>query len=150
MVRGTSTGVEMAGGGDPRRAALPPDALALLARLERDTRDRRGALLRRRMERQAAFAAGIRPRFLPATQRLRAGAWRVAAPPTPPPARVVVWPAAEGARLRSWTSFEPTVVVDGRPVAAALHDFVAQLFARLAARAPAPHRFRLPDLESHL
>jgi len=150
MVRGTSTGVEMAGGGDPRRAALPPDALALLARLERDTRDRRGALLRRRMERQAAFAAGIRPRFLPATQRLRAGAWRVAAPPAPPPSRVVVWPAAEGARLRAWTAFEPTVVVDGRPVAAALHDFVAHLAARLAAHAPPPHRFRLPDLESHL
>lgn len=149
MAGGTLIGVEVASGDDPRRGALSPDVLALLAQLERDSRDRRSALLRRRLERQAAFAAGIRPGFLANTRRLRDAVWSVATP-RQRLAPVIVWPTTIGTRLRDLSQFEPRVVVDGRPVGAALHDLVVELSARLAANVAPPHRIRLPGLEGHL
>jgi malate synthase len=149
MAGGALTGVEVAGGGDPRRAGLTADALALLARLERDTRDRRGALLRRRLERQATFAAGMLPSFPSATQRLREGSFRVAT--KPPRVPVLSPPSAPCAfRLRDSAAFEPRVVVDGRPVSAALFDLVAAVEAFAASGHRAPGRVRLPAQESHL
>ncbi|MBL8840606.1 MAG: hypothetical protein JNL90_03645 [Planctomycetes bacterium] len=187
MARGASQGIEIRGGdGAEPGIELLPSALALLARLERESRDRRAALLRRRLERQAAFAAGIRPRFLPATKKLRSGAWRVAAPcshdapsvqlwlppraaaSAPPPdveALVVDHGEAIGAvipppprartllRPRPFDRHEPRVVIDGRPVAAALLDVASDLAGRVAARAPKrepPLTVVLPPLESHL
>jgi malate synthase len=61
---------------------LGPEALALVARLERELGGTRRALLARRAERQAEFDAGALPDFLPATRAVRDGDWRVA--PAPP------------------------------------------------------------------
>ena len=57
---------------------LTPSALAFVAELHRRFDHTRQALLARRVERQADFAAGILPDFLPETQRLRDQDWTVA------------------------------------------------------------------------
>ncbi|MBJ6110126.1 malate synthase A [Hymenobacter sp. BT523] len=57
---------------------LTPSALAFVAELHRRFDATRRALLARRVERQADFAAGILPDFLPETQRLREQEWTVA------------------------------------------------------------------------
>ena len=61
---------------------LAPEALALVARLQRELGPTRTALLARRAERQAELDAGARPDFLEATRAVREGDWRV--PPAPP------------------------------------------------------------------
>ena len=61
---------------------LTPDALAFLARLSRKFEPTRRALLARRAERQKRFDAGELPDFLPETESVRRGDWKVA--PTPP------------------------------------------------------------------
>ena len=60
-------------------AILAPDALALVARLQRELGPTRAALLARRQERQAELDAGAKPGFLDATRGVRDGDWRVAA-----------------------------------------------------------------------
>ena len=57
---------------------LTPSALAFVAELHRRFDPTRQVLLARRAERQADFAAGILPDFLPETQRLREQDWTVA------------------------------------------------------------------------
>ncbi len=57
---------------------LTPEALALVAKLSRAFEGTRQALLRRRVERQAALDAGTRPDFLSETAEVRAGDWAVA------------------------------------------------------------------------
>jgi malate synthase len=57
---------------------LTPAALALVAKLHRAFEPRRQALLQKRVERQARIDAGEMPDFLPETQLIRAGDWRVA------------------------------------------------------------------------
>jgi malate synthase len=57
---------------------LTPSALAFVAELHRRFDHTRRELLRRREERQADFAAGIRPDFLPETKRIREQEWTVA------------------------------------------------------------------------
>jgi malate synthase len=64
---------------------LSPDGVALLQVLHRELEPRRRALLERRRERRAAFAAGARPDFLPETASIRGGDWTVA--PAPPDLR---------------------------------------------------------------
>jgi len=61
---------------------LVPDALALVARLARAFEPRRGELLAAREERARRLDAGERPDFLPETQHIRDGDWRIA--PIPP------------------------------------------------------------------
>ena len=70
--------------GEPSSAArvLTPEALAIVADLQRRFGARRRALLGERAERQRRLDAGERPAFLDATRDVRAGDWRVA--PTPP------------------------------------------------------------------
>jgi malate synthase len=60
---------------------LSKDALALVARLERELGPKRRELLERRRERQARLDAGERPRFLSEMKGVREGDWRVAPPP---------------------------------------------------------------------
>ena len=60
---------------------LTPEALAFLAELEQALGPTRDALLRCRVERQAAFDAGERLDFLPETREIREAAWTVAAAP---------------------------------------------------------------------
>lgn len=60
---------------------LSPDALAFIARLEREFGARRRELLARRAERRAALAAGGTLDFLPDTGDVRAGTWRIAGAP---------------------------------------------------------------------
>jgi len=60
---------------------LTPEALAFVAKLHRRFDEPRRSLLDRRQERQAAIDAGEMPRFLPETERIRQGAWRVAPVP---------------------------------------------------------------------
>jgi malate synthase len=60
---------------------LTPEALAFVARLQRDFGPTRDALLRRRAERQAELDAGALPDFLPETRAVREGDWTV--PPAP-------------------------------------------------------------------
>jgi malate synthase len=57
---------------------LTPDALSFIAGLTREFSSRRAALLAARVERQAAFDAGVKPDFLPATAHIRAADWTVA------------------------------------------------------------------------
>jgi malate synthase len=61
---------------------LTREALAFVRDLHREFEPRRRDLLRRRAERQRAIDAGARPDFLPETERVRSGDWRVA--PIPP------------------------------------------------------------------
>jgi malate synthase len=62
-------------------AILSPEALALVADLERLTRATRRQLLRARAERQARLDAGELPDFLPGTAEIRASEWRIASVP---------------------------------------------------------------------
>jgi malate synthase len=75
----TAPGVELVGHGDEE--ALPPDALAFVASLQREFGAARAEALARRRARQSELAAGTRPDFLPETEEIRNGDWRVAAPP---------------------------------------------------------------------
>jgi malate synthase len=61
---------------------LTPEALAFVELLQRELGPRRLALLERRVERQRELDAGARPDFLPETEDVREGDWRVA--PAPP------------------------------------------------------------------
>ena len=60
---------------------LTPDALAFVARLSRKFEPTRRALLARRAERQQRFDAGELPAFLPETESVRRGDWKVATTP---------------------------------------------------------------------
>jgi len=60
---------------------LTPEALEFVATLQREFNPTRKQLLQRRIERQAEIDAGQRPDFLPNTEHIRQGDWRVA--PTP-------------------------------------------------------------------
>jgi malate synthase len=60
---------------------LTPEALALVAKLSRAFEGQRQALLRTRVERQAALDAGTQPDFLPETAQVREGNWTVASIP---------------------------------------------------------------------
>ncbi len=61
---------------------LTSESLGLLARLQREFGPRRAELLQRRAVRGADLAAGALPDFLPETQHVRQGDWRIA-PPAP-------------------------------------------------------------------
>ncbi|PZN06973.1 malate synthase A [Thermaerobacter sp. FW80] len=60
---------------------LTPEALAFVARLQREFNPVRKRLLQRRAERQQELAAGARPDFLASTRAIREGDWRVAPVP---------------------------------------------------------------------
>src|SRR5487761_615357 len=60
---------------------LTPEALAFIARMQREFGDRRLELLRMRDERQSRLDAGESPQFLPDTQSVRKSEWRVAKAP---------------------------------------------------------------------
>jgi malate synthase len=75
----TPEGVRVTGPMTPEFAAiLTPEALALVADLERRFRGRRRELLERRAARQQELDAGRLPDFLPETREIREGEWRVA------------------------------------------------------------------------
>ncbi len=57
---------------------LTPEALTFVAKLEREFRERRLALLKRRAERQVEIDSGNLPDFLPETASVRSGTWQVA------------------------------------------------------------------------
>ncbi len=79
-----SDGIEVTGPhGDRYDEILTPDALALVARLQRELGPRRAELLAARDRRQEALSAGGTLEFLAGTQAIRDdGSWRVA-PPAP-------------------------------------------------------------------
>ncbi|HEY7127692.1 MAG TPA: malate synthase A [Ktedonobacterales bacterium] len=78
----TQTDLEITGRITPEYTEiLTPQALAFVARLQREFGPRRAELLQRRAERQAKLDAGILPDFLPETAAIRAETWTVA--PTP-------------------------------------------------------------------
>ena len=60
---------------------LTPEALELVASLEREFGERRAELLRARGERQERISAGELPEFLEATRAVREGDWQVAPVP---------------------------------------------------------------------
>ena len=60
---------------------LTPEALELVAALEREFGERRSKLLRARAERQERISAGEAPTFLEETRELREGDWQVAPVP---------------------------------------------------------------------
>jgi malate synthase len=62
-------------------AILSPEALAFVEKLHRRFEPTRLALLKSRSERQAAFDAGALPAFLPETEGVRTGEWKVAPAP---------------------------------------------------------------------
>ncbi|HWJ33430.1 MAG TPA: malate synthase A [Gaiellaceae bacterium] len=72
-------GVELLGPADA--VVLPGDALAFVAKLQREFGSTRAELLARRRERQEDIRAGSKPDFLSDTESIRAGDWRVAPPP---------------------------------------------------------------------
>jgi malate synthase len=72
-------GVEITAEVTPAFAEIvTPEALALVARLSRAFEGTRQELLLKRVERQAAIDAGVRPDFLAETAAIRAGEWTVA------------------------------------------------------------------------
>lgn len=72
-------GMQILGAVTPEFSAiLTPEALALVAKLERTLGERRRELLQRRDARQAAIDAGQFPDFLPETAAIRASEWTVA------------------------------------------------------------------------
>ncbi len=81
MTRGLD-GVEIRGQKDGRFAeVLTAEALAFVARLQREFNPRREGLLAERAARQARIDAGEMPDFLAATRAVREGDWRVAPAP---------------------------------------------------------------------
>lgn len=60
---------------------LTPEAMRFVATLVREFNPERKRLLRLREERQARLDAGEKPDFLPETEPIRKGEWRVAPPP---------------------------------------------------------------------
>jgi malate synthase len=62
---------------------LTPDALAFVASLQREFASRRRAILDDRVARQAHLSAGGTLDFLPETEGIRAGSWKVAEAPPP-------------------------------------------------------------------
>lgn len=60
---------------------LTPEAVAFVAGLERKFGGRRIELLQRRAERQKRFDAGEKPGFLPETEEIRKGNWKIAPVP---------------------------------------------------------------------
>src|SRR6266498_3061801 len=75
-------GVEFAGPVNPEHAEiLSPAALNFFAQLQREFNPRRLELLAQRKLRQEAIDRGEMPRFLPETQSVREGEWRVAPVP---------------------------------------------------------------------
>ena len=75
----TAQGVTLHGPDEAR--VLTPDALELVAALERELGGRREELLHARVERQARIAAGELPGFLEETRSIRESDWRVAPVP---------------------------------------------------------------------
>jgi malate synthase len=73
------TGVEVRAPADAD--VLTPEALAFVALLQRELGARRSELLERRAARWDELRSGMRPAFLAETAPIRAGDWRVAAPP---------------------------------------------------------------------
>ncbi|MGQ9889015.1 MAG: malate synthase A [Aggregatilineales bacterium] len=83
MTLRTTEAVDIKGEITPLAAqVLTPEAQVFVATLARAFRDRRDALLRKRVQRQAEIDAGALPDFLPHTRDIREGDWRVA--PIPP------------------------------------------------------------------
>jgi malate synthase len=78
-VRGTLADVEILAPADEE--VLTREALDLVARLHRELNPRRRELLERRRERQLELDAGALPCFLPETQAVRDGDWRVSEAP---------------------------------------------------------------------
>ncbi|MCC6175593.1 MAG: malate synthase A [Chloroflexi bacterium] len=77
-------GIEVRGPLEERAAEiLTPEALAFVARLQRELGPTRTTLLERRAERQAQLDAGIRPDFLSETRAVRAADWAVTPITTP-------------------------------------------------------------------
>jgi malate synthase len=75
----STTAVEVVAPADAE--LLTPDALALVALLQRELGARRRELLEARAERQRELDAGTLPDFLPETDTIRDGDWSVAPPP---------------------------------------------------------------------
>ncbi|MCA9934810.1 MAG: malate synthase A [Ardenticatenaceae bacterium] len=74
-----STGMQILGEVPPEFGEiLTPQALALVAKLERTLGQRRRGLLQMRVERQLAIDAGKMPDFLPETKQIRESDWQVA------------------------------------------------------------------------
>ena len=66
---------------DAGEEVLSPDALAFVAKLQRELGPRRSELLDRRRERQAELDSGTKPDFLSETRSVRESEWQVAAAP---------------------------------------------------------------------
>ncbi len=107
----TPQGVEIRGPMDDRwRQVLTPEALDLVASLQREFGPQRARLLERRRQRQQRFDAGERPDFLESTADVRAADWRVAPIPAdlqdrrveitgPPERKMVINALNSGARV---------------------------------------------------
>src|SRR5574340_559475 len=60
---------------------LTPEAVSFVANLARNFAERRGALLQKRVQRQAEIDAGKMPDFLPETEHIRTGDWTISPEP---------------------------------------------------------------------
>ncbi|HEY6835068.1 MAG TPA: malate synthase A [Gaiellaceae bacterium] len=78
----TVAGAEISAGAPRQDEILTPDAIELVAELERRFGPRRRELLRARAERQQRLDGGELPDFLPETREIREGDWTIA--PEPP------------------------------------------------------------------
>lgn len=133
-----ATEIEIVGPVAPERAhLLSDDALALVARLQRELGPRRTELLAARAARQERLNAGERLDFLPETREIRDGEWRVAPAPAdlqnrrveitgPAEAKMMINALNSGAKvfmcdLEDALSPRWSNVLDGQ---AALHDAI--------------------------
>jgi malate synthase len=82
MMMASGTGLELRGRVDSAfDAILTPDALEFISELHAEFEDRRQELLRARVERRARLAEGEMLDFLPQTEKVRSGDWKVAPVP---------------------------------------------------------------------
>src|SRR5574340_1733723 len=60
---------------------LTPEAVSFVANLARNFAERRGALLQKRVQRQAEIDSGKMPDFLPETEHIRTADWTISPEP---------------------------------------------------------------------
>lgn len=75
----TNQGVQITGQVTPEYSEiLTPEALGFVAKLEREFRERRDTLLKKRTRRQLEIDSGLLPEFLTATETVRNSSWQIA------------------------------------------------------------------------
>ena len=135
---------------------LSPEALAFVARLQREFNPARERLLRMRVERQTALDAGERPDFPPPSAPARAESWRVAPAPAdledrrveitgPVEAKMMINALNSGAQV-FMADFEDALSPTWRNVVEGQANCIEAVRRRLTFTSPEGKSYRLQDV----